>query len=788
VATLEHSCDFYEGHQMQDIDQPKFSVIIPISNLQNDPYRLRSFEYVLNRLVTKMMPSEIIIVEQVAPGNSTMTINIKGPIVHLAVEMDDPFHRGLLCNIGCEKSSNELLLITDADVALNWTKVRTELMHFQHGSFCMPYTYCLRINEKGTENIYNGKAISTTHVEGKAANFGGGAFLIYKDDFLAIGEFDERYSHGWGVEDEALGRMAKQLLHTYKLNCDAYHLYHPRNQETLMHSESQRIHRGIFNSTLYPDIPVSGLAVVAASWGSDTAHIEASKLTFEEWFKQSAQPEVYVIVEAVKVGEPYHFAFDRPNVVHIPLVLTDKNNGFFHKEGMWNEAYKYLRIHYPKLIKTAFLDSHLIPPENDKLYFAKISVALNKYEVVQPFVKCGDTHAKDCPRIGLIYGYLHNASTAGTPGFAYTTRNDVHDRIGDFPIIPTCAGDTTAYMRLIPNGFSSRILAMSALKRIIKYESPGIKPTIGYVDCNVLHATHGSFSNRCYSEQTLLLNYACSHPNEICKVEGGLTTFTESAYSHAFADVRMKLRPNMTACQIRNLWDDAVRTYMPPITKADDLVVVCVLRSGGEYTPDHVRWFVDQIEDKLKTPHRVLCLSDVEVDDVPTIFLKHNLPTTRSKLEVFRPDLFENSNPSVLLMDLDTVIYSEFTMPVCPLNDVYYVRENERRASWPAWNSSVLYFRPSSDLTTVLTRFLTDRDEGRSPDWMFPGEQEWSSYVIYHFLKSYQLKDIERLVPVRFWNRDTVPPEESTIVTWATPSGKPWNANLSWIPPLLKRV
>jgi hypothetical protein len=173
------------------------------------------------------------------------------------------------------------------------------------------------------------------------------------------------------------------------------------------------------------------------------------------------------------------------------------------------------------------------------------------------------------------------------------------------------------------------------------------------------------------------------------------------------------------------------------------------------------------------------------VRGVSTLPLKYTLPTTRAKLEIFRSDLFPDSAASVMLLDLDTVITRDFTLPRCPANTVFYVRENERRHSWPSWNSSVLYFRPTSELTQILTGFLNDTKDGRSPDWMFPGEQEWSSYYIYHHLRNYTIMDVERLLAVRFFTKDLmVPPEEAHLVTWASPGSKPWRGGPAWVPKL----
>lgn len=49
------------------------------------------------------------------------------------------------------------------------------------------------------------------------------------------------------------------------------------------------------------------------------------------------------------------------------------------------------------------------------------------------------------------------------------------------------------------------------------------------------------------------------------------------------------------------------------------VVNVCVLRSGGDYGPEHVRWLSKQVPD-------LVCLSDVWVDNVETVRMRYGFP------------------------------------------------------------------------------------------------------------------------------------------------------------------
>lgn len=97
--------------------------------------------------------------------------------------------------------------------------------------------------------------------------------------------------------------------------------------------------------------------------------------------------------------------------------------------------------------------------------------------------------------------------------------------------------------------------------------------------------------------------------------------------------------------------------------------IACVLKSGPEYRPEHVRALAESIRFYNDVP--IVCLSDIEfsVPGVQVRKLQHGWPGWWSKLELFR-----EFTGKTLYLDLDTVVVGElppvgklFTM----LPDVY---------------------------------------------------------------------------------------------------------------------
>lgn len=84
----------------------------------------------------------------------------------------------------------------------------------------------------------------------------------------------------------------------------------------------------------------------------------------------------------------------------------------------------------------------------------------------------------------------------------------------------------------------------------------------------------------------------------------------------------------------------------------------CVLRSGGDFTPEHVATLARGIQGHHPGAE-IHCLTDMPLDckGVTALPLKHNWPGWWSKMELFRPDLAGDC----LYMDLDTTIVGDLS-------------------------------------------------------------------------------------------------------------------------------
>lgn len=188
-----------------------------------------------------------------------------------------------------------------------------------------------------------------------------------------------------------------------------------------------------------------------------------------------------------------------------------------------------------------------------------------------------------------------------------------------------------------------------------------------------------------------------------------------------------------------------------------------MLRSGKEYNAQHVQWLAKQIPG-------LVCLSDVPVDGVETIPLKHGWGGWWSKMELFRPDI----SGDLLYFDLDTVVLGDVscleTGQTTVLRDFYK----------PHTIGSGLMYLAEADRPKVWQNWMTNTKKHmaacRSP--LMWGDQGFLSTC----LKAKRWQDVlpGTVVSYKANCRAGVPAGAVVVCFHGHP--RPWQVNHSWIP------
>lgn len=117
------------------------------------------------------------------------------------------------------------------------------------------------------------------------------------------------------------------------------------------------------------------------------------------------------------------------------------------------------------------------------------------------------------------------------------------------------------------------------------------------------------------------------------------------------------------------------------------LTFACVLKSGRMYGEDWVTRLKNGIARNCDFDFKFICLSDIELKEVETVPLIHNWPKYWSKIELFRPGIFEGK---VVYIDLDSVVISKMNAFLNHKNGFTMLHEWSRPKTQEVYQSSVM--------------------------------------------------------------------------------------------------
>lgn len=198
------------------------------------------------------------------------------------------------------------------------------------------------------------------------------------------------------------------------------------------------------------------------------------------------------------------------------------------------------------------------------------------------------------------------------------------------------------------------------------------------------------------------------------------------------------------------------------------LTVLCVLRSGGEYRPEHVVALRDGVRAHLPVPHEFVCLSDAVVHGVWTYPLRYGWPGWWSKMEAFQPHRFKGR---VLYMDLDTVIVGDLS-DLAAYSGQFAMLSDFLRPERPA--SGVMAWDAGCEQARAIWEAFTRDPEGHMHECQGGGDQEFIASVVYG--REDRLQDVVpgQIVSYKVHCKNGVPDGARLVCAHGTP--KPWHA------------
>lgn len=180
---------------------------------------------------------------------------------------------------------------------------------------------------------------------------------------------------------------------------------------------------------------------------------------------------------------------------------------------------------------------------------------------------------------------------------------------------------------------------------------------------------------------------------------------------------------------------------------------ICVLRSGGDFTPEHVQRLAGMVPD-------LWCLSDYEIDGIKTIRLQHDWQGFWAKMELFRPDI----EGDLFYFDLDTTVYN---LPPAP--DQTTVLRDFRKGHLIG---SGLMFLKEAERSRVWNGFIDNPAKAIKANrsglrW---GDQ---GFLMDYYRESQRWQDIAKVYSYKYHCLEGVPSDADIVCFHGNP--RPWD-------------
>ena len=192
---------------------------------------------------------------------------------------------------------------------------------------------------------------------------------------------------------------------------------------------------------------------------------------------------------------------DTPRLIPNPTLLVRSNSALFHKERLFNLLQGRIPPGYKKLI---FMDCDII--FSDRKWVDKISVALNKYSVIQPFGKVVLTDSNLDPTeyyaVSSMKLFKETKQITGHPGYCWAISRDYFNNIGGFfdkSIIG--GGDSTfAFLFMKANPLYMYPFIYEEYRKW-KMKTSIVLVSFNYLDMTIYHLYHGDMHARKYDSR-----------------------------------------------------------------------------------------------------------------------------------------------------------------------------------------------------------------------------------------------------------------------------------------------
>ncbi|MBM7656473.1 galactosyltransferase-related protein [Neobacillus cucumis] len=153
----------------------------------------------------------------------------------IGIIYDKEINKSRAINLAAKNATRDILVIADADVVYDPNLILESIPLLEKGGFVVPFTDVYNVEQYGTEKLLKTKPAWPLNIKSEYAyrsnwvyeGFAGKLIVISRENFEAVGGFDERFI-GWGGEDDAFSHAARTICgDLINIKGKVFHLWHP---------------------------------------------------------------------------------------------------------------------------------------------------------------------------------------------------------------------------------------------------------------------------------------------------------------------------------------------------------------------------------------------------------------------------------------------------------------------------------------------------------------------------------------------------------------------------------
>ncbi|QCJ41548.1 glycosyltransferase [Bacillus sp. S3] len=160
---------------------------------------------------------------------------------------EEDINKSKAVNLAAKQATKDIFVIADADVVYNPNIIVEAIRLLDKAAWVVPFTEVYNIEWQGTKRLLKTKPTWPIDIKYEECSkskwvyegFAGKLFIIPRENFEAVGGFDERFI-GWGGEDDAFSHAVRTLCgEIVNVKGKIFHLWHPSsNYQTNPHGKA----------------------------------------------------------------------------------------------------------------------------------------------------------------------------------------------------------------------------------------------------------------------------------------------------------------------------------------------------------------------------------------------------------------------------------------------------------------------------------------------------------------------------------------------------------------------